>query len=206
MEKPHCRPSRRRRRQPEHPAVRTLTRTDKGDHVSADGDTSPADEWDPETVKSVITRLRPILKTWFRSEVRGLDLMPPGGTLLVSNHSGGLYAVDVPVFAVDFYDKFGYDRPVFTLSNDIMFRGPAAGPLTRVGFIPASRANAAAALRSGGIVVVFPGAATSTRIGPRRQRTRFISPAARGTSERQSRRAFRSFRWSRSGRRRTRYS
>lgn len=125
--------------------------------MSADGDTAPVDEWDPETVKSVITRLRPILKTWFRSEVRGLDVMPPGGALVVSNHSGGLYAVDVPVFAVDFYDKFGYDRPVFTLSNDIMFRGPAAGPLTRVGFIPASRSNAATALRSGGIVVVFPG-------------------------------------------------
>ena len=115
----------------------------------AEGDSSHVDDWDPQAVKSVITRLRPILKTWFRSEVRGLDVMPPGGALVVSNHSGGLYAVDVPVFAVDFYDKFGYDRPVFTLSNDIMFPRPAAGPLTRVGFIPASRANAATALRPG---------------------------------------------------------
>ena len=129
----------------------------------AEGDSSHVDDWDPQAVKSVITRLRPILKTWFRSEVRGLDVMPPGGALVVSNHSGGLYAVDVPVFAVDFYDKFGYDRPVFTLSNDIMFRGPAAGPLTRVGFIPASRANAATALRSGGIVVVFPGVVVDSR-------------------------------------------
>ena len=174
--------------------------------MSADGDTSPADEWDPETVKSVITRLRPILKTWFRSEVRGFDLMPPGGTLLVSNHSGGLYAVDVPVFAVDFYDKFGYDRPVFTLSNDIMFRGPAAGPLTRVGFIPASRANAAAALRSwrhrGGVI---PGGDFDA-YRPTSSANKIHFAGRRGTSERQSRQGVPSFRWSRSGRRRTRYS
>lgn len=125
--------------------------------MSAERATSHVDMWDPGAAKAVVARLRPIIKGWFRSEVRGLDLLPPGGALVVSNHSGGLYAVDVPVFAVDYYDRFGYERPVFTLSNDIMFRGPTAGLLPRVGFIRASRENAAAALGRGGLVVVFPG-------------------------------------------------
>jgi acyl-CoA synthetase (AMP-forming)/AMP-acid ligase II len=38
---------------------------------------------------------RPFLKRYFRSEVRGLDNMPPGGALLVSNHSGGMLPMDV---------------------------------------------------------------------------------------------------------------
>jgi 1-acyl-sn-glycerol-3-phosphate acyltransferase len=101
--------------------------------------------------------VRPIAKRWHRSEVQGLDTFPPGGALVVSNHSGGLIAMDVPVFALDFYDRFGYDRPVFTLTHDLMFRTPAAEWLVRTGFIRANPDNAADALRSGGVVVVFPG-------------------------------------------------
>jgi 1-acyl-sn-glycerol-3-phosphate acyltransferase len=101
--------------------------------------------------------LRPLAKRWHRSEVRGLESIPPGGALVVSNHSGGVIAMDVPVFAVDFYDWFGYDRPVYTLTHDILFRTPAADLVRRVGFIPATRDNAAAALRAGAVVIVFPG-------------------------------------------------
>jgi 1-acyl-sn-glycerol-3-phosphate acyltransferase len=100
---------------------------------------------------------RPVTKRWHRSEVRGLESFPEGGALVVSNHSGGMIAVDAPVFAVDFYRRFGYSRPVFTLTHDLMFRTPAADFLRRAGFIPANRRNAEAALRSGGVVIVFPG-------------------------------------------------
>ena len=52
--------------------------------------------------------VRPIAKRWFRSEVRGLDTFPSsGGALIVSNPSGGLITLDVPVFAIDFHDTFG---------------------------------------------------------------------------------------------------
>jgi 1-acyl-sn-glycerol-3-phosphate acyltransferase len=65
--------------------------------------------------------------------------------------------MDVPVFAAHFYEKFGYDRPLHTLSHDLLFRGPQAETVVRLGFIRASRSNAAKALRSGGLVIVFPG-------------------------------------------------
>jgi 1-acyl-sn-glycerol-3-phosphate acyltransferase len=114
-------------------------------------------KWDPEFARSVVDRVRPIIKRWFRSEVRGLDKIPLGGALVVSSHSGGTFTVDVPVFAVDFYDRHGYDRPVYTLSHDFLLHGAMGRTLGRLGFIHASRDNAAHALRSGGIVVVFPG-------------------------------------------------
>jgi len=54
---------------------------------------------------------------------------------VVLNHSGGQFSVDWEVFAVDFYDKFGYDRPIYALTHDVMFRGPAAQWLPRIGSI-----------------------------------------------------------------------
>jgi 1-acyl-sn-glycerol-3-phosphate acyltransferase len=63
----------------------------------------------------------------------------------------------MPLFATDFCATFGYDRPVYTLSHDILFAGPTGDSLKRTGFIPASHENADEALRAGGVVVVFPG-------------------------------------------------
>jgi 1-acyl-sn-glycerol-3-phosphate acyltransferase len=115
------------------------------------------EKWDPVLTERVMGTIRPLLKRYFRSEVRGLDKVPAGGALMVSNHSGGQMAVDVPIFAVDWYAKNGYDRPIYTLSHDMIMIGPIGSFLRRIGFISANHDNAASALRSDGIVVVFPG-------------------------------------------------
>lgn len=114
-------------------------------------------KWDPGLTERVIGWLRPLIKGYHRAEVRGLETFPSGGALVVSNHSGGLFPMDVPVFATGFYEKFGYDRPVYTLSHDVLHTGPTADFFIRAGFIRANHENADEALRSGGVVVVFPG-------------------------------------------------
>ena len=114
-------------------------------------------KFDPGLTQRMIGLMRPVLKTYFRSEVRGLDSFPNGGALVAANHSGGMFPMDVPIFSVDFYAKFGYDRPVYTLSHDILMTGPTGSFFRRAGYIRANRENAAQALRSGGVVVVFPG-------------------------------------------------
>jgi 1-acyl-sn-glycerol-3-phosphate acyltransferase len=124
---------------------------------SSDVEPSAITKWDPELTERFMGLIRPVIKGWHRAEVRGLDDFPPGGALVVANHSGGLFAMDVPVFATDFYATFGYDRPVYTLTHDIMFSTPVGELLKRTGFIPASHQNADEALRAGGVVVVFPG-------------------------------------------------
>ncbi len=122
-----------------------------------DIDGAEIEKWDPGVTKTVVELFRPIVKGYFRSEVHGLELLPPGGTLVVLNHSGGQFQVDWPVFAVDFYDKFGYVRPIYALTHDAVFHGPAAELLLHIGCIHANRDNAAKALRAGGLVLVFPG-------------------------------------------------
>lgn len=114
-------------------------------------------KFDRDTTKRFVDLCRPMMKTYFRSEVRGLESFPPGAALVVSNHSGGLLPVDWPVFAVDFYDRFGYDRPIHLLTHDVMFHGPTADMMRRLGFIHANRDNAVEALRAGGVVLDFPG-------------------------------------------------
>ena len=122
-----------------------------------DDSAGPVTKWDPGLTRRVMAIFRPLIKGYHRSDVRGLESFPAGGALVVANHSGGLFPMDVPVFATGFYDTFGYERPVYTLSHDILFTGVTADFFKKTGFIPANHSNAEEALRSGGVVVVFPG-------------------------------------------------
>jgi 1-acyl-sn-glycerol-3-phosphate acyltransferase len=128
-------------------------------NTDADGfEIDEVSKWDPEFTHRVVGILRPVMKRYFRAEVRGSDHIPAvGGALVVSNHSGGQFSLDVPILGVEYYDKFGYDRPIRTLAHDFLFSGPVAEVLQRLGIIRASRKNADEALRSGHVVVVFPG-------------------------------------------------
>ena len=115
-------------------------------------------KWDPGFTRQIANVVGPIIKRYFRAEVRGLESMPKaGGALVVSNHSGGMFTPDVLVFAPAFYDKFGFDRPLYTLAHYGVFIANIGDWLRRAGVIEASRENAAKALRDGAVVLVFPG-------------------------------------------------
>lgn len=115
-------------------------------------------KWDPGSIQAAGRIVGPVAKFWFRAEVRGLELLPPtGGALIVCNHSGGAMTPDVAVLAPAFYEKMGFDRPLYTLAHYGLFKTPLAGWLRRIGVIGASRENAARALLSGAVVLVFPG-------------------------------------------------
>ena len=115
-------------------------------------------KWDPGFTAAIARTAGAVIKKWFRAEVRDLESIPSvGGALLVSNHSGGMLTPDVLIFAPAFYDRFGYDRPMYTLAHYGVFIGPLGGLLRRAGVIEASRENAGKALRDGAVVLVFPG-------------------------------------------------
>jgi 1-acyl-sn-glycerol-3-phosphate acyltransferase len=114
--------------------------------------------WDPDLTRRLINAATPLAKRWFRPEVQGLGSFPlTGRALAVSNHSGGILTPDVLIFASGFYNAFGYQRPLYTLGHDGLFLGPLSDWMTRVGVIHAGKKYAAAALRSGGVVLTFPG-------------------------------------------------
>ena len=120
---------------------------------------------------------------------------------MVSNHSGGMLTPDVFIFSPAFYNEFGYDRPVYTLGHYGIFIGPLDGVLRRLGVIEASRENAAVALHSGAVVLVFPGGDYDS-YRPTFRRTPSTSTAGPATSAPRSRPACRSCRRCRSAARR----
>lgn len=125
--------------------------------TGAEIDRSEIAGWSPSFTRHLARILRPIYKWYFRSEVRGLDNIPPGRALVVANHSGGLFAFDIQILGVHFYERLGYTRPMYTLSHDLIFTRINSWFLARTGFIRATHDNALQALRNDAVVVTFPG-------------------------------------------------
>ncbi len=120
-------------------------------------DGNDIEAWDPDYIRRVLPIWRSTLRTYFRSEVRGLENIPADGpSLLVGNHSGGVMIVDTFVFATEFYDRFGPDRRFHQLAHDVVARFPGLG-LRRLGTVAASHDNARRAFDAGAPVLVYPG-------------------------------------------------
>ncbi|MFT5433867.1 MAG: CubicO group peptidase (beta-lactamase class C family) [Myxococcota bacterium] len=98
---------------------------------------------------------------YFDSEVRGMDRVPKGRpVLLVANHSGGMLTPDTTAVMAEWYRVRGLDDQLVGLGFDAAFGIPGFATLMRrFGLVPASRKNAARALRAGRSVLVYPGGA-----------------------------------------------
>lgn len=126
-------------------------------HVRRALDGNDIDAWDPHYIRRVLPLWRAVFCNYFRAEVRGLDNIPHSGpSLLVGNHSGGIYIADTFVFATEFYAHFGPERRFHQLAHDIAARLPATG-LRRWGTVAASHENARRAFARGAPVLVYPG-------------------------------------------------
>ena len=112
---------------------------------------------DPTYIAKALPFLKLAMRGYFRSEVRDMERVPDGGVLMVGNHSGGLMPMDVPIIAVEFFERFGSDRPLFCLAHDMLFTGVNGPIMRRFGFVPAHRDSAQQILGSGAVTIVFPG-------------------------------------------------
>ncbi len=114
------------------------------------------DEWDPDYIRATLPIWRTVFGTYFRSEVRGLEKIPDGPSLLVGNHSGGTMIADTFVFAVEFYARYGPERRFHQLAHDVAVRVPGTG-IRRYGTLAANHDNARRAFALGAPVLVYPG-------------------------------------------------
>jgi 1-acyl-sn-glycerol-3-phosphate acyltransferase len=113
---------------------------------------------DPAFVRAV----RPVLEcfaAYFRPEVRGFERLPPRGPfLVVGNHSGGQTPPDLPVLLTAWWRERGEEERVYALFHSFFLGLPGMGPvMARAGAIEAGPAEAEAILRSGGILIDYPG-------------------------------------------------
>jgi 1-acyl-sn-glycerol-3-phosphate acyltransferase len=125
--------------------------------------TSPNDGADldlrqPASIARAVRLLHPVVRRYFRAEVRGLDTIPSGPAVLVGNHSGGALPLADAFFLMDFVRRRGTEEPVYVLAHSVFTTLAAARTrLGRLGVVEATPENAAAALRRGAKVLVYPG-------------------------------------------------
>ena len=114
------------------------------------------DEWDPDYIRATLPVWKTVFDTYFRAEVRGLEKIPDGPSLLVGNHSGGTMIADTFVFAVGFYDYFGPERRFHQLAHDVAVKVPGTG-IRKFGTLAANHDNARKAFERDAPVLVYPG-------------------------------------------------
>jgi 1-acyl-sn-glycerol-3-phosphate acyltransferase len=118
---------------------------------------SVLDGYDADFVRRAGRFLSPILRVYFRFELRGAERMPPSPVLIVANHSA-LGMAELLCFIATFPRVFGLDRKFRGLMMDMFLKWPGMmGFWKKVGAVPASPANGRTALAAGCDVLVFPG-------------------------------------------------
>ena len=114
--------------------------------------------FDPDfTEHAYLPLLRPLYRSWFRVEVRGIENIPAeGGALVVANHSGTV-ALDSLMTQVAVHDEHPAHRHLRMLGADLVFQTPVVGDLARKsGSTLAANADAERLLSSGELAGVWP--------------------------------------------------
>jgi 1-acyl-sn-glycerol-3-phosphate acyltransferase len=105
----------------------------------------------------ILPLLRPLYRTWFRTEVDGVEHLPKeGAALVVANHSGTL-ALDAQMLSVAVHDETPGRRHLRLLGADLVFKMPVLSELARKsGATLACHPDAERLLSVGELVGVFP--------------------------------------------------
>ncbi|WP_426563561.1 lysophospholipid acyltransferase family protein [Angustibacter sp. McL0619] len=113
--------------------------------------------FDADLTEAVLPALRPLYRSWFRVEVRGIENIPAtGGALVVANHSGTI-AMDSLMTQLAVHDEHPASRSLRMLGADLVFATPFIGSFARkTGTTLATQSDAERMLRAGELVGVWP--------------------------------------------------
>jgi 1-acyl-sn-glycerol-3-phosphate acyltransferase len=105
----------------------------------------------------VMALLRPLYRSWFRVEVRGVENIPAdGAALVVANHSGTI-PLDALMVQLAVLDEHPAHRHLRTLGADLVFSMPVVAELARKsGTTLACTEDAERLLGQGEVVGVYP--------------------------------------------------
>lgn len=116
--------------------------------------------FDADFTRTFLDWVEPVLRRYFRAELRGAELFPRKQTLLVSHHDGGMMPLDSLFIGKAWHERFSFSRPLHVLVHDMVLR--FARPLRRLGAILADRDNLERIILSGRSALIYPGAAHET--------------------------------------------
>lgn len=95
---------------------------------------------------------------WFRMEIDGWDNIPEPPVLLVGIHSGAPFVWDAWTVGLQWWRRFGPERPLHGTAHDALMAIPGIGRYFRsMGVLPAAPDAIATALAEGRDVALWPG-------------------------------------------------
>jgi 1-acyl-sn-glycerol-3-phosphate acyltransferase len=100
----------------------------------------------------------PLVDYWFRMEIEGWENLPDPPVLLVGVHSGAPFVWDAWTIGVQWWRRFGGERPLHGTAHDALMALPLIGGyFRRMGVLPAAPDSMASALAAGHDVALWPG-------------------------------------------------
>jgi len=122
-----------------------------------------AAEWDlggqdEETLQRQKFLWNLLVDYWFRMEIDGWENIPAPPALLVGIHSGAPFVWDAWTVGLQWWRRFGQDRPLHGTAHDALMAIPVIGRYFRaMGVLPAAPDAIATALAEGRDVALWPG-------------------------------------------------
>jgi 1-acyl-sn-glycerol-3-phosphate acyltransferase len=100
----------------------------------------------------------PLMDYWFRMEIEGWENIPEPPALLVGVHAGAPFVWDAWTVGVQWWRRFGEERPLHGTAHDALMALPLIGDyFRRMGVLPAAPDSITAALAAGHDVALWPG-------------------------------------------------
>jgi 1-acyl-sn-glycerol-3-phosphate acyltransferase len=100
----------------------------------------------------------PLIDYWFRMEIEGWQHVPDSPVLLIGIHSGAPFPWDAWTIGVQWWRRFGGDRPLHGTAHDALMALPIIGSYFRkMGVLPAAPDSITGALADGRDVALYPG-------------------------------------------------
>jgi 1-acyl-sn-glycerol-3-phosphate acyltransferase len=95
---------------------------------------------------------------WFRMEMEGWEHLPEPPVLLIGIHSGAPFVWDAWTVGVQWWRRFGAERPLHGTAHDALMALPLVGRFFRsMGVLPAAPDSILTALAAGRDVALWPG-------------------------------------------------
>src|SRR3954449_10437980 len=99
-----------------------------------------------------------LMDYWFRMEIEGWERIPEPPALLVGIHSGAPFVWDAWTVGIQWWRRFGDERPLHGTAHDALMAAPLVGRYFRkMGVLPAAPDSIASALAAGHDVALWPG-------------------------------------------------
>jgi 1-acyl-sn-glycerol-3-phosphate acyltransferase len=100
----------------------------------------------------------PLMDYWFRMEIEGWEKLPAPPVLLIGIHAGAPLPWDAWTVGIQWWKRFGRERPLHGTAHDALMASPILGAyFRRMGVLPAAPDSITAALAAGRDVALWPG-------------------------------------------------